>query len=159
MDPSQLPGGTPPPGVIPNFDNPVSLTPVCLIVIAITLPLMIIFLALRLYVRFWVSRTGGADDVLCFTSAAIVIAFYGITLSFLDNPVGPHQWNVPVSRITLLFQKLTVISLVLYAVGCMTVKSTLLVLYLRAFSLNPRARVMIWSGLIYRRLLYHQRYG
>ncbi|KAI1408106.1 hypothetical protein F5Y13DRAFT_205087 [Hypoxylon sp. FL1857] len=149
MDLSQLPGGAPPPGVVPNFDNPESIAPLCLIVIVITLPMMVIFLALRLYVRLWVSRTTGADDVLCFISAAIVIAFCGITLSFLNNPAGPHQWNVPVIRITLFFQKLTIVSIVLYAVGCMTVKSTLLVLYLRVFSPNPRAKFMIWSGLIF----------
>ncbi|TGJ80419.1 hypothetical protein E0Z10_g8347 [Xylaria hypoxylon] len=149
MDLSQIPGAEPPPGVTPNFDNPYSLAPLCLIVISITLPLVVLFLGLRLYVRLWVKRSTGADDVLCAISVPFVIAFCGITLSFLNNPAGPHQWNVPLSRITLLFQKLTVVSIVIYAVGCLTVKSTLLLLYLRVFAPNPRARIMIWFGLIF----------
>ncbi|GAP82405.1 putative integral membrane protein [Rosellinia necatrix] len=149
LDLSQIPGAKPPPGVIPNFDNPYSLAPVCLIVISITLPLTVVFLGLRLYVRLRVKRTTGADDVLCAISVPLVISFCGITLSFLNNPVGPHQWNVPLSKITLLFQQLTVVSLVIYALGCLTVKCTLLLLYMRIFSPNPRARVMIWAGLIF----------
>lgn len=46
-----------------------------------------------------------------------------------------------------LFIQLTVVSVVIYAVGCMAVKSTLLFLYLRIFSPHPRARLMIYSGL------------
>ncbi|KAK7959362.1 uncharacterized protein PG986_004216 [Apiospora aurea] len=57
----------------------------------------------------------------------------------LDNPVGPHQWDVPV---------LTAASVVLYALGCMAVKSTLLVFYLRIFAPQPNAKRLIWSGLV-----------
>lgn len=61
MDLSQIAAMAPPPGVVPNFVDPVSLAPVCLIVIAITLPLMVIFLALRFYARLRFQAIG-ADD-------------------------------------------------------------------------------------------------
>ncbi|KAI0521604.1 hypothetical protein F5B22DRAFT_661947 [Xylaria bambusicola] len=154
MDLSQIPAATPPSGVVPNFVDPASLAPICLIVIAITLPLMVIFLVLRVYVRFWVSHKTGADDVLCLISAALVITFCGITVSILDNPIGPHQWDVPVSRITPLFQRLTVASVVIYALGCLAVKSTLLTLYLRVFAPDPKARSMIMFGLIFIAVFY-----
>ncbi len=50
--------------------------------------------------------------------------------------------------------KLTVISIVNYAVGCMAVKATLLVLYLRVFSPNPRAKALIWLGLVFNVVFY-----
>lgn len=50
--------------------------------------------------------------------------------------------------------KLTVVSVVFYAVGCMAVKSTLLVLYLRIFSPHPRSRRMIYSGLWFNVVFY-----
>lgn len=62
MDLSNVPALAPPPGVVPNFVNPESLAPLCLIVIAFTLPLMVLFLALRLYVRLRISSATGADD-------------------------------------------------------------------------------------------------
>jgi hypothetical protein len=61
-DLSQIPAQTPPPGVISNFVNPVSSSPACRIVIFITLPLMIFFLALRVYVRQYRARAASADD-------------------------------------------------------------------------------------------------
>lgn len=62
MDLSNVPALAPPPGVVPNFVNPESLAPLCRIVIALTLPLMVVFLALRMYVRLRISRAMGADD-------------------------------------------------------------------------------------------------
>ncbi|KAK8053217.1 hypothetical protein PG996_012518 [Apiospora saccharicola] len=132
IDLSQIPALEPPPGsgIVPNFVDPVSIAPICLVVIAVTLPLMVIFIALRVYVRQFMAHAVGADDIL-------------------NNPVGPHQWDVPAVNVTALFQKLTVVSVVIYALGCMAVKSTLLVLYLRIFSLQPNAKRLIWSGLIF----------
>ncbi|KAK7992450.1 hypothetical protein PG988_001244 [Apiospora saccharicola] len=115
IDLSQIPALEPPPGsgIVPNFVDPVSIAPICLVVIAVTLPLMVIFIALRVYVRQFMAHAVGADDILCLISA------------------------------------LTVVSVVIYALGCMAVKSTLLVLYLRIFSLQPNAKRLIWSGLIF----------
>ncbi|KAI1121345.1 hypothetical protein F5Y10DRAFT_282568 [Nemania abortiva] len=159
MDPSRIPAAAPPSGVVPNFVNPESLAPICLIVIAITLPLMVIFLALRVYVRFWVSRKAGADDILCLISAALVIAFCGITVSsvFPNNDVIPKgKFNYPVLNKALLNIKLqlSITSITIYALGCLTVKSTLLTLYLRLFAPDPKARYMIIFGLIFIAVFY-----
>lgn len=45
--------------------------------------------------------------------------------------------------------ELIVASVVIYAVGCMAVKSTLLVLYLRIFSPHPYARAPVRGGLAF----------
>lgn len=70
--------------------------------------------------------------------------------SFKNNGVFPEGMNIKLnllkSHANIILQ-LTVASIVIYALGCMAVKSTLLVLYLRIFSPHPRSRRMIYSGL------------
>ncbi|KUI66481.1 hypothetical protein VM1G_02343 [Cytospora mali] len=154
MDLSQIPVMAPPPGVVSNFVNPVSLAPMCLAVITVTLSLMILFVALRFYARLRMSHAMGADDILCLISAALVITFCAITLSTLNNPLGPHEWDIPVSKITPLFSELSIVSLMIYAVSCMAVKSTLLVFYLRVFAPDPRAKAMVWLGLSFNIVFY-----
>ncbi|KAI1175953.1 hypothetical protein F4777DRAFT_548569 [Nemania sp. FL0916] len=154
MDLSQIPSAPPPPGVIPNFVNPPSIAPICRIVIAVTLPLMAIFLILRIYVRVAVSKKLGIDDFLCYISAAVVVAYCGVSLATLDNPVGVRNWNVPISRITVSFRQLAVSLIILYALGSLAVKATLLTLYLRVFSPDRRARTAMLCGLGFISVLY-----
>ncbi|KAK6956859.1 hypothetical protein Daesc_002140 [Daldinia eschscholtzii] len=62
LDLDHTPIIAPPPGVVPNFENPKSLAPIGRITIAVVLPLMVIFVVLRFYTRFQISRSIGADD-------------------------------------------------------------------------------------------------
>ena len=57
-----IPALKPPPGVIPNFDHPYSSACLMLVIIAIALPLMLIFVTLRIYVRLWVKKTWAHED-------------------------------------------------------------------------------------------------
>lgn len=61
MDPSKIPIGTPPPGVTPNFVDPPSMSWAGRLAVYTTLPLMVVFVALRIYVRGR-SRLLGPDD-------------------------------------------------------------------------------------------------
>lgn len=57
-----VPAMMPPSGAIPNFENPYSLAPIGTIVIGVSLPLAIISVASRLYTRFCITHSIGADD-------------------------------------------------------------------------------------------------
>lgn len=61
-DLSQIPSAAPPPGVVPNFIDPPSQANVPRIFTYVTLPPMILFLAMRMYVRIFVTHTIGLDD-------------------------------------------------------------------------------------------------
>lgn len=61
-DLSQIPAAPPPPGVIPNFIDPPSQANLPRIFTYVTLPPMILFLAMRMYVRIFVTRKIGLDD-------------------------------------------------------------------------------------------------
>ncbi|KAK8062700.1 hypothetical protein PG997_014797 [Apiospora hydei] len=90
MNLSLIPALEPPPGsgIVPNFADPVSIAPICLVMIAITLPLMVIFLALRVYVRQWVARAVGADDVVFYLISVIV------TLATCLPRAGDGGWSI-----------------------------------------------------------------
>lgn len=61
IDLSQIPSGQPPEGVMPNFVDPESIGYIPRIGIYILLPLMLIFLALRIGTRVKLNHVG-ADD-------------------------------------------------------------------------------------------------
>lgn len=62
MDPTQMPAGVPPEGVMPNFVDPPSLSPVYRGIIYSFVPLMFVFVVCRLYVRTRTFRDFGFDD-------------------------------------------------------------------------------------------------
>ena len=70
LDPDTTPAMMPPPGVIPNFDNPESIAYQASTVIYVLMPLMFLVLGLRVYARIWMSRQFGFDDGQSETSRA-----------------------------------------------------------------------------------------
>lgn len=62
LDLSQIPAAQPPDGVSSNFVDPPSLGLVYLAVIYLFIPLMFIFVVVRLYVRMKMIYKLGADD-------------------------------------------------------------------------------------------------
>lgn len=57
-----IPTQMPPDGVISNFANPESQAHIAAISIYITLPLMLIVSAMRIYVWLYIGRSFGVDD-------------------------------------------------------------------------------------------------
>ncbi|KXX79365.1 hypothetical protein MMYC01_204703 [Madurella mycetomatis] len=57
-----IPTQMPPEGAIPNFANLESQAHIAAISIYVTLPLMLIFLVMRLYVWLYMGRSFGPDD-------------------------------------------------------------------------------------------------
>lgn len=142
-----IPAIPPPPGVIPNFENPYSLAPIGRAVLGVTFPLMIIAIASRLYTRLWVTRSIGPDDYLSVAATASVIAYFGVTMSVLGNPLGPHMWNVPLSTVTPRYIRGVIVISDLYSASAMLLKTSLLVLYLRLFRTDRIMNVLIWTGI------------
>ncbi|TGJ77551.1 hypothetical protein E0Z10_g10720 [Xylaria hypoxylon] len=143
---AQIPALPPPSGVKSNFDNPESREQLAKIVVGLTYGLMLVFLALRIYARIKITRSLGVDDYLSLAAGASITAFTGLSLSLFGEPLGPHQWNVPLSRFNASFMGRTLGSIVLFSLSSVFVKTALLSLYLRVFSPNRTARMMIWIG-------------
>ncbi len=61
-DPSQIPALQPPPGVIPNFNDPYTRGPVLIALSAVAIAIMYLFVIIRLYCKVWVHRKVSWDD-------------------------------------------------------------------------------------------------
>jgi len=149
IDVWNTPSMAPPPGVIPNFIDPPSKSPMVRAGLFTILPLMIIVVALRVYTRIRITRAFGADDYLCLAATACIVTFSALILSFLDKPAGRHMWDIPLGE--LLYNHYWVEALygsvMVYCVGNMFTKLALLMLYLRIFKPAVWARWSILLGI------------
>ncbi|KAI1150710.1 hypothetical protein F4825DRAFT_452225 [Nemania diffusa] len=143
----QIPALPPPPGVQSNFDSPETREDLAKIVVGLTYGLMLVFLAMRIYTRIRITNSLGVDDYLSLAAGASITAFTGLSLSLFGNPLGRHQWDVRLSDFNASFLERTLSSIVLFSLSSLFVKTALLALYLRVFSPNVIARVMIWVGV------------
>ncbi|KAI0102812.1 hypothetical protein GGR51DRAFT_526284 [Nemania sp. FL0031] len=144
---SQIPALPPPLGVQSDFDNPETREGLAKIVVGLTYGLMLVFLLMRIYTRIKVTNSLGVDDYLSLAAGASITAFTGLSLSLFGAPLGPHQWDVPLSDFNASFLERTLSSIVLFSLSSLFVKSALLALYLRVFAPNMIARIMIWAGV------------
>ena len=85
---ANLPAVTPPPGVVPNFNNPPSRAHDMYIGLGICLAVSTFFLALRMYAKYTVTHSFGWDD--CETHPSIIIrtltAIVACSIGFVRNP-------------------------------------------------------------------------
>lgn len=146
-DPGAFPALAPPAGVLPNFNNPPTRAPAGRTVICVTLSVMLMFVILRAYTRIFMTCLFGIDDYLCLVSAASVTIASAFLLSILGDPLGPHQWNVPLTAITHRYVVNSFVAVCMYAVSSMFTKCTLLAFYLRMFRPDKTARFMTWAGV------------
>ncbi|KAI0006914.1 hypothetical protein F4779DRAFT_629475 [Xylariaceae sp. FL0662B] len=146
----------PPPGASPNFVNPVSRAGTIRAGMYSVLPIMVVFVLLRIYTRVRLTRALGSDDYLCLLSAAAIITFSALVLSFMDKPEGRHGWDIPLGEILTnhYWLEATFGSLLVYTLSNMFTKLTLLTLYLRIFKPAVCARLTIWLGIVVTILFY-----
>jgi hypothetical protein len=83
-----------PPGVTPNRENPETLAPIASITIAVCIPLVTIFFALRCYVRAFVKRTWIFEDWLVTIGWAGAVSYCGIMRATMSHHGGQHGWDI-----------------------------------------------------------------
>ncbi|KAL5332697.1 hypothetical protein BJX70DRAFT_383319 [Aspergillus crustosus] len=148
VDLSRIPLSPPPPGEVTNFVNPESISWAGRLAIYLTLPVMAVAVVLRAYVRLRKHQVG-IDDYLLALGAASSASFCGTLLPvFLKDVWGRHAWDIPASSILPWFFEYSVVAGCLYNISAMFTKISILAFYLRIFSISPRARTFIWSGIV-----------
>lgn len=95
-----LPSAPPPPGVIPNFVNPETRAPILKIVTSIMLPLMMVFVLLRLYSNIWISRKLEKSD--CSFLKSLVKSLWLIAIRCLHSSDGMIYQAPWISKCSLL---------------------------------------------------------
>ncbi|KAF2870128.1 hypothetical protein BDV95DRAFT_608145 [Massariosphaeria phaeospora] len=90
-----LPVRPTPPGVTANFDHPEFLGLSVLVTAGICLPLVLLFAAVRLYVRIAVSKGWKLEDYIFCLSCPAGIALMAFSISLvLTKPNAYHAWDV-----------------------------------------------------------------
>ncbi|KAL8817044.1 MAG: hypothetical protein Q9223_004056 [Gallowayella weberi] len=82
IDLSQVATAQPPPGVKQNFVNPESTAGTAIAVTVFFTALMFIFVCMRLYTKFFISRSKGWDDYMRMGTLNAASAFYGPVMFF-----------------------------------------------------------------------------
>ncbi|KAF2675973.1 hypothetical protein K458DRAFT_283540, partial [Lentithecium fluviatile CBS 122367] len=148
-DLSKIPAGTPPPGVMPQFDNPPSLTSTLVGMCAFLITWGTSFAAIRI----WTNRHRfGIGDAFVVTAVILSIAYCAILLSFA--PYFRHQWDLPLTWYTARYIKQ------LYAQGMLlgpTIffgKEAIFLMYFEVFQVKKRMRTLIIIGMIFTGLAY-----
>ena len=96
--PTFTPALKPPPGVYSNPNHPASLAHLATITVAICIPLVTIFFALRSYVRFWVKRLFTFEDVLCVLLWSGTVAYCGLMRNTMSHGGGLHMWDITLAE-------------------------------------------------------------
>ncbi|KAI1091351.1 hypothetical protein F5B19DRAFT_281000 [Rostrohypoxylon terebratum] len=128
----------PPPGAtpraIPNFVGPLSMAPASKAIIAVTFAII---------------------SALCMLSAATITSYCAAVFKALDGMMGHHEWNAPPSKANVpLILKDSILTIILYGVSAIFLKSALLSLYLRIFKTVRTARILIWTSLVIITIFY-----
>ncbi|KAI1632376.1 hypothetical protein F4809DRAFT_656422 [Biscogniauxia mediterranea] len=150
--PWDIPVEQPPAGQISNFIDPPSQAPILRVGIYIIFPLMLSFVAARLYTRACIFHALGIDDFLCVIATAGVLSYGSVLLAILNlkplSPLGRHKWDIPVAAFTDEYFELLIIASATVSAAAMLVKLTILALYHRIFQPVLWAKRSIWAGVI-----------
>ncbi|KAL8955203.1 MAG: hypothetical protein Q9193_006853 [Seirophora villosa] len=140
----------PPTGELSNFESPYSRAVDAVIAPAICLALMLSMVIIRFYTKIFIKRTSGWDDYFCILATIGAIGFAAVTISLArQHVIGPHQWNVPVSRFTNDVLKKLIVVDIIYPPAILMAKLSLLVLYLQVFRPSQKMRYAIYFGIVF----------
>ncbi|KAL8721246.1 MAG: hypothetical protein Q9225_002023 [Loekoesia sp. 1 TL-2023] len=156
--PSPTPLLPPPPGVTPNFVNPVSRAPAVHAANAAVTVVMLLFVLARLFAKFAYARSQlGWDDVCCVMGTISSLAYMGLVTWLFHNGLGLHAWD---TRLDVFLEKMRMLTMgtkaikVLYGVAMIFTKFSILFLFFRLFQVSRRASIWIHIG-IFSTLLTH----
>ncbi|KAL8862409.1 MAG: hypothetical protein Q9178_001418 [Gyalolechia marmorata] len=152
-DLSKTPAGQPPPGVQSNFIDPPSLAMETIVVTTVMIVLASIFVLIRLGSIVFSGRKMAWDDYTCFLGYVFITVFSGLVMAFTN--VARHVWDIPLSDLLApSYLRFIFAQNIIQAPAVAFAKSSILLLYLRIFTVKPNMRHAIYGGLIFTNLLY-----
>ncbi|CAD6589426.1 MAG: hypothetical protein ASARMPRED_004042 [Alectoria sarmentosa] len=141
-----VPALSPPPGIVPDFTARNQRADVYNILCSILLGIVYVFVFLRMYAKVWIKRSPGFDDVACVLATIGLSACFGFAVAMSLHGVGKHQWDVPLSEIPFILQFGRYTSITLPPT-MLSLKLSLLLLYLRIFAPDKVTRYLIYVGM------------
>ncbi|KAI4232756.1 MAG: hypothetical protein LQ349_004798 [Xanthoria aureola] len=152
-DLTKTPAGPAPMGVESNLIDPPSLATPTFVVTAVMILLASIFVVIRLSSIVFSGRRTAWDDYTCFIGFVLITAFSGLVMAFTN--VARHIWDIPLSYLLApSYLRFIFAQNILQAPAVGFAKSSILLLYLRIFTVKPSMRYAIYAGLIFTAILY-----
>ncbi|KAI1633568.1 hypothetical protein F4809DRAFT_622741 [Biscogniauxia mediterranea] len=156
MDPQTLsqylgyPIQQPPPGVIPNFENPESIAYQIYITASVCIPLMLVFSLIRFLSIIYISRKIVIGDEFLFVVGLVLcLGFTAMTIACVTGGAfGKHAWNVLLGAFTRSQLVLSLLVELFGPLATCSVKISVLVLYLQIFRILKWMRVISIAGII-----------
>ncbi|CAL8583670.1 hypothetical protein XPA_009291 [Xanthoria parietina] len=146
------PAATPPPGVTSNFTNGPSRHKYNIVCQTICLTTVTTLVVIRVYTKSRVLKSLGWDDATSVLAWLGLIAF-GVLIAISDEyGAGKHMWDITGADY-LTFNKLTYAFYITYTFDILFTKASILLLYLRVFSLTRSLRIVIqiflWAHILF----------
>lgn len=147
MDPNMIPAAKPPPGVMPNFINPVTLANNIVAVASTVLVLTAILLSIRLFSTLKITRSASYDDCAIVIAMVLSTAYAALIIDTRDK--ARHGWDVPISAYTTRYFKIILSETVIAAFGFLFSKLSILLLLFRVFSPTRMFRYCVYNGMFW----------
>ncbi|KAI0196387.1 hypothetical protein F4808DRAFT_439918 [Astrocystis sublimbata] len=144
-----IPSGTPPEGVIPNFENPETLVSVLISVPILLEVILVVFTACRIFAN---KRNLLLSDHFVLVAAILSIAHTGLLVS--QTKYARHQWDVRACWYTEGYPKLLFCQEIVAAFTLFFSKASIFLLFQQLFEVTNRMRIAIRGGIIFTALLY-----
>ncbi|CAD6582658.1 MAG: hypothetical protein ASARMPREDX12_000997 [Alectoria sarmentosa] len=142
----------PPPGVVPNFINPENQASVINATLIICLSVATVFVWLRMYTRFLISKSHG--HIFHGMVKSGFVGYNAITVCSSRYSNGNHIWDVTITR-EVQWLKLSNAVEIIYGPLLFITKLSILLLYIRIFVPTHRGarfhwiKFLIWSNFLF----------
>ncbi|KAI9800734.1 MAG: hypothetical protein M1833_003150 [Piccolia ochrophora] len=133
----------PPPGVTPNFVDPVSIGYRLIVVGVLFLVLGTFFISIRFYTKLIILHALGWEDAFSAMAYLCAVGEFACIIAEVHYGLGRHFWNIPVGPGLDKLKKLYVCGVVLYTVSIMFSKVSILLFYRRIWP-QRRFQVVNW---------------
>ncbi|KAH9863557.1 hypothetical protein J1614_009489 [Plenodomus biglobosus] len=136
----------PPPGVVPNFDNPTESIADRVIIVAVvgavlTIPICLV----RLYTKRFILRNVGWDDYSIVVATALAL-FFSIYVGYqTTNGLGYHIWDVTAADFYRLMKIGDIAGPIFYNLSTMFTKISLGLFYLRLSPFETSFRLAVYA--------------
>ena len=151
MSLDMVPSMAPPPGVIPNFINPVTLANPILAVCITTSVLAVLLLCMRLYSTTRITRSASYDDAAVVIALVLSLCYAGLVISVRDK--ARHGWDLPLSAYNVSLAKIVFTEQIFAALSLLFSKASILLLLFRLFAPTRWFRHMIYLGIAWATLI------
>ncbi|KAK3323216.1 hypothetical protein B0T19DRAFT_199736 [Cercophora scortea] len=150
-----MPGAPPPPGITPNFINPPSQARGLLVVDFVFVALTLLAVSIRVFVRRRLTKSWGWDDNTCILAALGSVALTVVYIELTKIGYGRHIWDIPMSWLQSKSNlQLFYTPSLTYPFIMLCAKASILLLYLRLFSVSQHLTVAIHVGIAVLALFY-----